>query len=95
MFVERAERGLILLQSEGRADPTLDAHVAASALGGMVENFARSWFLHGEVFDREVAIATLTRLWAQAIGLTDSMVRISAGIEDPLDLIDDLKQALA
>jgi cystathionine beta-lyase/cystathionine gamma-synthase len=31
----------------------------------------------------------------QAIGLTDSLVRISAGIEDPEDLIDDLKQALA
>lgn len=31
----------------------------------------------------------------QAIGLTDSMVRISAGIEDPADLIADLKQALA
>jgi cystathionine beta-lyase/cystathionine gamma-synthase len=30
-----------------------------------------------------------------AIGLTDSLVRISAGIEDPADLIDDLKQALA
>jgi cystathionine beta-lyase/cystathionine gamma-synthase len=30
-----------------------------------------------------------------AIGLTDSMVRISAGIEDPRDLIDDLEQALA
>jgi cystathionine beta-lyase/cystathionine gamma-synthase len=30
----------------------------------------------------------------QAIGLTDSLVRISAGIEDPADLIDDLKQAL-
>jgi cystathionine beta-lyase/cystathionine gamma-synthase len=29
------------------------------------------------------------------IGLTDSLVRISAGIEDPADLIDDLKQALA
>ena len=28
------------------------------------------------------------------IGLTDSMVRISAGIEDPQDLIDDLRQAL-
>jgi len=28
------------------------------------------------------------------IGLTDSLVRISAGIEDPQDLIDDLKQAL-
>jgi cystathionine beta-lyase/cystathionine gamma-synthase len=29
-----------------------------------------------------------------AIGLTDSLVRISAGIEDVEDLIDDLKQAL-
>jgi cystathionine gamma-lyase/cystathionine beta-lyase/cystathionine gamma-lyase/homocysteine desulfhydrase len=29
-----------------------------------------------------------------ASGLTDSLVRISAGIEDPADLIDDLKQAL-
>ncbi|HET7618605.1 MAG TPA: cystathionine gamma-synthase [Vicinamibacterales bacterium] len=31
----------------------------------------------------------------QAIGLSDSLVRISAGIEDPADLIDDLTQALA
>jgi cystathionine beta-lyase/cystathionine gamma-synthase len=31
----------------------------------------------------------------QAIGLTDSLVRISVGIEDPQDLIDDLDQALA
>ena len=30
-----------------------------------------------------------------AIGLSDSLVRISAGIEDPQDLIDDLAQALA
>ena len=30
-----------------------------------------------------------------AIGLTESMVRISAGIEDPQDLIDDLSQALS
>ena len=30
----------------------------------------------------------------QAIGLTDSLVRISAGIEDVNDLIDDLQQAL-
>jgi cystathionine beta-lyase/cystathionine gamma-synthase len=29
-----------------------------------------------------------------AIGLPDSLVRISAGIEDVEDLIDDLKQAL-
>jgi len=31
----------------------------------------------------------------QAIGLTDSLVRISVGVEDPQDLIDDLEQALA
>jgi cystathionine gamma-lyase/cystathionine beta-lyase/cystathionine gamma-lyase/homocysteine desulfhydrase len=30
----------------------------------------------------------------QAMGLTDSLVRISAGIEDPQDLIADLEQAL-
>ena len=30
----------------------------------------------------------------KAIGLTDSLVRISAGIEDIADLIDDLTQAL-
>ena len=30
----------------------------------------------------------------QAIGLTDSLVRISAGIEDTDDLIEDLDQAL-
>jgi cystathionine beta-lyase/cystathionine gamma-synthase len=30
----------------------------------------------------------------QQIGLTESLVRISAGIEDPQDLIDDLEQAL-
>jgi cystathionine beta-lyase/cystathionine gamma-synthase len=29
-----------------------------------------------------------------AIGLTDSLLRISAGIEDPQDLIDDLRQAV-
>jgi cystathionine beta-lyase/cystathionine gamma-synthase len=30
----------------------------------------------------------------KAIGLSDSLIRISAGIEDPDDLIDDLRQAL-
>jgi len=29
-----------------------------------------------------------------AIGLTDSMVRISAGVEDPQDLVDDIAQAM-
>ena len=29
------------------------------------------------------------------IGLTDSLVRISTGVEDPADLIEDIAQALA
>jgi cystathionine gamma-lyase/homocysteine desulfhydrase len=29
------------------------------------------------------------------IGLTDGLVRISAGVEDPADLIDDIRQALS
>jgi cystathionine beta-lyase/cystathionine gamma-synthase len=29
-----------------------------------------------------------------AIGLSDSLIRISAGVEDPQDLIDDVRQAL-
>jgi AcrR family transcriptional regulator len=69
LFVERAERGIARLQADGLADPDLDAHVAGAALGGMVENFARAWLLHGEPFDGEVALATLTRLWAKGIGL--------------------------
>lgn len=31
----------------------------------------------------------------QAMGLTDSLVRLSCGIEDPADLMADLEQALA
>jgi cystathionine beta-lyase/cystathionine gamma-synthase len=31
----------------------------------------------------------------RAIGITDGMVRISVGIEDVEDILDDLEQALA
>jgi cystathionine beta-lyase/cystathionine gamma-synthase len=31
----------------------------------------------------------------QRIGVTDGLVRISVGLEDPADLIDDLSRALA
>ncbi len=38
--------------------------------------------------------ASIPRELRAAIGLTDSLVRISAGIEDPQDLIEDIRQAL-
>lgn len=69
LFIQRGESGIRRLQEAGLADPELDPRIAASALGGMVEHFAHLWFLLGEEHDEERAIETLTRLWAQAIGL--------------------------
>jgi AcrR family transcriptional regulator len=69
VFIDRAAAGLERLQAEGLADPVLDPNTTASALGGMLEHFGHVWLALGEPFDEELAIATLTRLWAQAIGL--------------------------
>jgi methionine-gamma-lyase len=38
--------------------------------------------------------STLTEEERQAVGITDGLVRISVGIEDSADLVEDLKQAL-
>lgn len=69
MFVQRNEQAIRRLQQQGLADPQLDAAIAASALGGMVEKFAHVWLLMGEPYQESAAIATLTRLWAQGLGL--------------------------
>jgi AcrR family transcriptional regulator len=69
VFIDRAAAGISRLQAEGLADPVLDPATTASALGGMVEHFAHLWLALGEPFEEELAVATLTRLWAQAIGL--------------------------
>lgn len=68
-MVQRVERSLRSMQAGGVADPSLDAHCAASALVSMVSNFAYSWLVIGEPFEEDVAVATLTKLWVQAIGL--------------------------
>jgi AcrR family transcriptional regulator len=69
VYVDRAAHGLEHLQQIGMADETLDVYTAAHALGGMVEQFARVWFIFGEPFDQDLALATLTRLWCNAIGI--------------------------
>jgi AcrR family transcriptional regulator len=71
-FVSRAERTLQRLQREGRLDPEIDPHYAATALTSMVGGFARTWFSTGEEFELETAVIQLTRLWANAIGLDES-----------------------
>ena len=71
-FVSRAERTLQKLQREGRLDPAIDPHYAATSLTSMVGGFARTWFITGEEFELENAVIQLTRLWANAIGLDES-----------------------
>ena len=39
--------------------------------------------------------ASVPRTQREALGITDSLVRLSVGIEDEQDLIDDLDNALA
>jgi len=68
-FVRRNEAGIRRLQERGLANPRLDAPLAASMLGGMMENFTMLWFVHGVEYDEELAVETLTTLWAQAVGL--------------------------
>ena len=69
VFVDKSRATLIRFQAEGLADPTLDPEIAGPALVGMVESFARRWHAHGETYDAEAVVATLTRLWTQAVGL--------------------------
>ena len=67
--VDRVAATFRRLQADGLARTDLDAHVAAAALCAMVEGFARHWFGRGETHDEDVAVATLTALWAGALGL--------------------------
>ena len=69
-FAERAERSIRRMQSEGVADATVDAHIAAVALGAMVARFAELILVqHYAEFDFDESVEALSRLWANAIGL--------------------------
>lgn len=67
--VDRVAKTIVRLQADGQAAADLDAHDAAAALCAMVEGFARHWFGRGEEHDEDVAVATLTQLWARSLGL--------------------------
>jgi len=51
-----------------RAD--LDVRHTADALAAMVGQTTRLWITYGQPHDKETAVTTLTRLWADGIGLT-------------------------
>jgi AcrR family transcriptional regulator len=56
-------------QDAGIADPNLDPRHTGDALASMVGHATRVWLVLGGPHDRETAVDTLTRLWANGIGL--------------------------
>lgn len=68
-FAERNARAIRRLQEQGLADRDLDPMTAAMAMGGMVARMANLVFVHGYDLSLEELVATLTRLWANAVGL--------------------------
>lgn len=69
VFADRAAARIEHLQRGGLADPRLVPATTALALDGMVEHFAHVWLALDQPFDEDHVVETLTRLWAQAIGL--------------------------
>ncbi|GAA2076861.1 TetR/AcrR family transcriptional regulator [Aeromicrobium tamlense] len=69
MFRARTERGIRRWQEAGVIDPALPAQVAADALTSMVSNFCYMWLVFDEDYDTETVVTTLSRMWAQALGL--------------------------
>ena len=71
-FAERNAEFIGDLQARGRADPELDPLLAASALSAMVGRIAYSAYVGGEAWELDALVATLTRLWANALRLPQS-----------------------
>ncbi|MDH4147245.1 MAG: TetR/AcrR family transcriptional regulator [Acidimicrobiia bacterium] len=68
-WVDRTERQIEKWQAEGVARRDLDARYAANSLGAMVDRCALLWFVLGEPYDEDKAVATLTNLYCGALGL--------------------------
>jgi AcrR family transcriptional regulator len=66
-FAKRNAEFIRDLQARGLADPELDPLLGASALSAMVGRIAYSAYVGGEAWELEELVATLTRLWANAL----------------------------
>src|SRR5437762_10087062 len=71
-FAERNARSIRDLQARGLADPEVDPLLAASALSAMVGRMAYSTYVIGDDWGLEELVATLTRLWANALRLSSN-----------------------
>lgn len=68
-FRDRTERGIRRWQDAGIVDPALPARCAADALTAMVSNFCYMWLVFEEDYDTETVVSTLSRMWAQSLGI--------------------------
>jgi AcrR family transcriptional regulator len=73
--VERVAATIRRWQDRGIADPGIDPQTTAGALVSMLSNFAYWWLAGGDSYDPEAAAATLTDIWARAVGLPKPAVR--------------------
>lgn len=71
-FGARLAHAIRVLQDSGQARGGLDAELASYALGGMVDDVARGHYVLEQLDDDEALIATLTEIYARAIGLHDA-----------------------
>jgi len=69
-FAARNAKAIKRLQEQGLADPSLDALSTAHALNAMVSRMANLVFVHGHRMGFEPLVATLTRLWVNALRLS-------------------------
>ncbi len=69
-FVDRSTAAIRRWQRAGVVDAALDPRYAASALGSMVDRFAYVWFVLDGDFEMDAAVANLSRLWVQALGMS-------------------------
>lgn len=67
--VDRVAKTIRRWQDRGLADRDIDPETTAGALVSMISNFAYWWLAGGDSYDAEAAAATLTSIWARAVGL--------------------------
>lgn len=68
-MVARVTHSIEQMQHQGLVDPGLDPTYSANALVAMVNGVVHYWLVLGGDFEQERLVSTLTRLWAQALGL--------------------------
>jgi AcrR family transcriptional regulator len=74
-FVERAQRAIGRLQTEGQVDSRIDPALAGDALGAMVGRFAELWLVQRyREYDFDEAVEQLTVLWGNALGIRPGAV---------------------